>query len=311
MNYLAFDIEAANGYMPSSVCSVGIVIADEKFNIVHRENIWINPKTKYNLNGTRENVGIDLHLDKQLLDSSPDFAGVYDKIRSLLTNPSNVVLGHAVDADVRMLNAACARYHLPSIDFKFICSQLLYRLYKGEKEVKGLNKIAAEIGVEFCQHNSEDDAYVSMLTLKYLVNHSGLTTEQLLQKYHVRIGSNHNFEMIRPVSEDGQLSKRHVTRVAVNKIKKYLADIKPTSNEWSDKVFAVARSLELSQGDELQAVLFAIASKGGRYTSKLAKCNVYICADEPSPQDVLRERRVDELCEQGLAKRVNWREIAL
>ena len=74
MNYLAFDIEAANGYMPSSICSIGIVIADEQFHIIERKNIWINPKTKYNLNGTRQNVGIDLHLDKALLDRSPDFA---------------------------------------------------------------------------------------------------------------------------------------------------------------------------------------------------------------------------------------------
>ena len=73
MNYLAFDIEAANGYKLSSICSIGVVIADEQFNIISRENIWINPKTKYNLNGTRKNVGIDLHLDKKLLDSSPTF----------------------------------------------------------------------------------------------------------------------------------------------------------------------------------------------------------------------------------------------
>ena len=84
MKYLAFDIEAANGYQLSSICSIGIVIADERFDIISRENIWINPKTKYNLNGTRQNVGIDLHLDKKLLDSSPDFSQVYGKIKSLL-----------------------------------------------------------------------------------------------------------------------------------------------------------------------------------------------------------------------------------
>ena len=44
MKYLAFDIEAANGYQLSSICSIGIVVADEQFNIISRENIWINPK---------------------------------------------------------------------------------------------------------------------------------------------------------------------------------------------------------------------------------------------------------------------------
>ena len=188
MKYLAFDIEAANGYQLSSVCSIGVVIADEHFNVVSRQNFWINPKTKYNLNGTRSNVGIDLHLDKALLDSSPDFSQVYHRIRKLLTDKQYLVLGHAVDSDVRMLNAACTRYHLPSIDFDFVCSQLLYRLYRGEKDVKGLNKIANDLGVTFTQHNSEEDAYVSLLTLKFLVEDSGMTVDELLEKYHVRKG---------------------------------------------------------------------------------------------------------------------------
>ena len=127
MKYLAFDIEAANGYKPYSICSIGIVLADENFNVLKRTNIWINPKTSYNLNGTRKNVGIDLHLDKALLDASPDFSQVYSRIVSLLTDPDCLVVGHAVDSDVRMLNAACKRYRLPSIDFTFICSQLLYK----------------------------------------------------------------------------------------------------------------------------------------------------------------------------------------
>ena len=145
MKYLAFDIEAANGYQPSSICSIGIVIADTDFNILNRENIWINPRTKYNLNGTRKNIGIDLHLDKELLDNSPDFSQVYNKVRDLLTDTDTLVFGHAVDSDVRMLNAACERYKLPCIEFKFLCSQLLYRLHKGEKDVKALYKIAAEL----------------------------------------------------------------------------------------------------------------------------------------------------------------------
>ena len=208
MKYLAFDIEAANGYQLSSVCSIGVVIADEHFNVEYRDNIWINPKTKYNLNGTRDNVGIDLQLDKELLDRSPDFKEVYGKIKELLTDKQYLVLGHAVDSDVRMLNAACERYKLPSIDFEFICSQLLYKLYRGDKEVRGLDKIANELGITFHQHNSEEDAYVSLRTLKYLCEDSGLSVEELLRKYYVRKGSNVKFELTRPVSLVGQLSKK-------------------------------------------------------------------------------------------------------
>lgn len=302
MKYLAFDIEAANGYMPSSICSVGVVIADEHFNIISRENIWINPKTKYNLNGTRANVGIDLHLDKALLDASPDFSQVYSRIRALLTDPQYVVLGHAVDADVRMLNKACERYRLPSIDFDFICSQLLYKLYKGDKEVKGLGKIADDLEITFCQHNSEEDAYASMLTLKYLVESSGLSVEELLDKYHVRKGANRDFELTRPVSLEGQVSKKKVTQVAIERIKQYVSTVKKTSDEYNGKVFCLARSLELSDSETLYVLLKNVTERGGRYTAKLVKCNVYVTNDNPTQQDAMREKRVDELKELGLLK---------
>ena len=211
MKYLAFDIEAANGYKQYSICSIGIVIADTQFNILSRENVWINPKTKYNLNGTRKNVGIDLHLDKKLLDSSPDFSQVYDKIKALLTDEETVVIGHAVDSDVRMLNETCKHYRLPSINFNFVCSQLLYKMNKGEKEVKALNKIANELQLNYREHNSEDDAWMSLMTVKYLCEQTNQTLDQLLQQYQIRIGSNTNFEIVRPASLLEQVSKKSVT----------------------------------------------------------------------------------------------------
>lgn len=309
MKYLSFDIEAANGYKASSICSIGIVVADEQFNIISRQNVWINPKTKYNLNGTRKNVGIDLHLDKKLLDSSPDFSGVYEKIKSMLTNEQYLVVGHAVDADVRMLNATCERYGLPSIDFTFIDSQLLYRLYKGEKEVKALNKIADEMGVTFVQHNSEEDAYVTMITLKYLVEQSGLDVEELLAKYHVRKGSNVNFELTRPVSLDGQLSKKHLTQVAVDNIKEYALTVEIKSHLYKNKVFALARSIELEGGQLMHNLIGAIVSNGGRYTSKLAKCNVYVMPVVAIDQDNMRQKRVDELADMGLLVKITTDEL--
>ena len=200
MNYLAFDIEAANGYKPYSICSIGVVIADENLNIISQRNIWINPKTKYDLDGTRKNVGINLHLDTELINSSPDFSEIYDEISSLLTNPDYLVVGHAVESDVHMLNAACKHYNLPSINFRFICSQLLYRLDTQAKEVRGLDKIADELNITFNFHSSDEDARVSMLTLKYLTEKNKLNVNELIEKYNVRIGENNNFKLTRTVS---------------------------------------------------------------------------------------------------------------
>ena len=306
---MAFDIEAANGYQLSSICSIGIVIADEQFNILSRQNVWINPKTKYNLNGTRQNVGIDLHLDKKLLASSPDFKHVFDEICGLLTDGQYFVFGHSVDADVRMLNAACVRYKLPCINFRFADSQLLYKLYKGEKEVKSLHKIADEIGVEFVEHNSEEDAYATMLTMKYLACDSGLTPRQLMDKYRVRMGANCNFELTRPVSLDGQTSKRRVTQVAWDKIKKYAATVKKVGSKYRDVGFSLSRTLELSDSEILYKVIETVIKNGGRYATKLVKSKVYVYGEDTSEQDVSRERRVDELVRQGLITKISAKQF--
>ena len=295
--------------MPSSICSVGVVVADESFNVLSRRNIWINPKTKYNLNGTRENVGIDLHLDKALLDASPDFAEVYPELKRLLTAEDTLVLGHAVDADVRMLNAACDRYKLPGIDFRFVCSQLLYKMYRGDKDVKGLNKIAADIDVEFQQHNSEEDAYASMMTMKFLVGDSGLSVDELIDKYRIRFGTNVNKQLFRPVSLLGQVSKKQITQVAVQRIRDYCATMPKRDNAWGNKAFALARSLEQSDSHELWAVVTSIASHGAKYCSKLAKCNVYVATDKPTPTDVNRQVHVARMEEQGLLKVVSVADV--
>jgi len=299
MKYLAFDIEAANGYKPYSICSIGVVVADEKFNILHRTNIWINPKSAYNLNGTRKNVGIDLHLDKKLLDASPDFSEVYSEVKGLLTDPDALVVGHAVDSDVRMLNAACKRYNLPSINFKFMCSQLLYRLYKGEKEVKALSKIATELNVTYKEHNSEDDAWMSLMTLKYLTEDSGLSVAQLAEKYHVRSGSNVDFELVRPISLEGQISKKQQTQQAVDRICAFAKTVKVQNQDYKGKVFCLARSLELSDSDTLYALVKKIVECGGRYSPKLVKCNVFVKGEFSTKQDQMRFRRVEELRLQG------------
>lgn len=295
MKYLAFDIEAANGYKPYSICSIGIVVANENFDIIFRDNIWINPKTKYNLNGTRKNVGIDLHLDKKLLDSSPEFAQVYDTISSYLTDPDTLVVGHAVDSDVRMLNAACAKNKLPSINFNFLCTQLLYKLYKGEKDVKALCKIAQDIGLSFHEHNSEDDAWMSMQTLKYLVQQTQCDVAQLMEQYAIRIGNNSNFEMSRCVTINGQASNKKMTKQLLDNLRNIANTTQPTSTQLSGMVLAIARSIEILEHEFAIQLVQKVVEKGGKYTTKLAKCNTYVLPETPIHQDNMRQRRAEEL----------------
>lgn len=298
MKYLAFDIEAANGYNPASICSVGVVVADEKFNVLLKENLWINPRSKYNLNGTRPNVGIDLHLDKDLLDRSPDFSQRYEKIRAMLSDSDTLVIGHAVDSDVRMLNAACKKYRLPSINFKFICSQLLYKCYKGDKNVMGLDKIAAELGLHFRQHRSDEDALMSLLTLKFLCESQNKSVGQLMEKYRVRYGENRDFVITRPASLDGQESKKKLLREAVDKIKaaaETLKKQKPSGKALTGKTVAICRKTEFEGTDAWMPLLKTIIAEGGEYTAKVGRCDIYVAdgQGDADPRERYLKARLD------------------
>lgn len=287
MNYLAFDIEAANGYKQYSICSIGYVLADENFNVLKKENIWINPKCKYNLNGTRERVGIDLHLDPALLEASPDFSQVYDRVKTLLTDKNVRVVGHAVESDVIMLNKTCLHYKLPCINFEFICSQLLFRLFKKEKDVRALNKIAEEIGFCFKPHSSDEDALASLMTLKYLVNVTGKSVDELLKDYNVRVGVNRNFDMTRTVSLTGQLSKNKITKQAVAKIFDFITKnrLKPKTNLFKNQLFCLSRGIEAGDEELCQKIISCIYVNGGQYTAKACKCDWYLTGESDLSQN--------------------------
>ena len=303
MKYLAFDLEAANGYKLYSVCSFGYVLADENFNIIQKDNIWINPKCKYNLNGTRANVGIDLHLDKQLLDNSPDFLGVYDKIKNLLTDKDVCVIGHAVESDVNMLNKTCQHYDLPSIDYDFYCTQLFFRLYKNEKDVRSLEKIANEINITFKPHTADDDAYASLMTLKYLTQTTGKDVRQLAQEYKVRVGNNHNFIMTRTVCLESQVSKKHITKQALLEIINYITEghLKPTTKNLQGKLCCLSRQIELGDKQVWQSAIEFIYYHGGQYTTKPGKCDYYLTLDDNPPvgAEVTRNKYVDLSIQEG------------
>mgnify|MGYP004548742921 FL=1 len=299
MRYLAFDIEAANGYQPSSVCSVGFAIANESFTEMEKFNIWINPKTKYNLDGTRKNVGINLHLDKSLLRHSPDFKAAYPQIKALLTDPDTIVVGHAVESDVIMLNAACKRYRLPSIDFQYICTQLLFRLYKGENNVRGLDKIADEIGVTFEPHYSDEDAFVTLKTLQFLLSKFN-SLEEMLEKYAIRKGCNHNFERTPTVSLLGQIGRRQILRQAKGKIDAYLKTLhKAPKGILQGQCIALSRQIECGEFARVKSVLEAIYANGGEYTSRIGKCTMYLTAEPVGDTESNRRKYLERLQAEG------------
>ena len=78
-------------------------------------------------------------------------------------------MGHAVLNDVKYLNLETRRFRLPSFEFEFSDSQLMFMTHINDFSRQfGLEHIANELGVEFTPHRAADDAYATMRIVEAL-----------------------------------------------------------------------------------------------------------------------------------------------
>ena len=85
MKDLFFDIECADGGK-ATVCSFGYVIADMEFNIIRREDIVINPESRFALTDREGRPDVQLVYPIATFKRAPNFKHFYNKIKSLVEN---------------------------------------------------------------------------------------------------------------------------------------------------------------------------------------------------------------------------------
>lgn len=186
MKYVFFDIECANCFQGhGKICSFGYVITDEKFKILEKKDILMNPHSKFQLFGRKNRPGIVLGYDEKTFNSSPDFIHFYKRIRTLLTSKHTINFGFSVLSDASYIKSECARYAKEMFDYEFIDVQQIYTDFKGLTNPSSLIKCATEYGVTESQdvHKSDDDSYFTMRVLKGLCEETGLSVQELIEKY--------------------------------------------------------------------------------------------------------------------------------
>ncbi len=186
MEYIFFDIECANCFQGrGKICSFGYVITDEKFNIISKEDILVNPHSKFHLCGHGNHPGITLGYDEKTFKSSPDFNHHYGKIRELLTKPGRLIFGFSVMSDAGYIKSECERFKREIFDYSFIDVQRIFTDLKGLDNTPSLIKCAHEYGVLESQdvHRSDDDSYFTVRVLRGLCEETGLSPLELIEKY--------------------------------------------------------------------------------------------------------------------------------
>ncbi len=293
MKYVFFDIECACVYKHcAKICSFGYVVTDERFAVLEREDILMNPKGKFHLTDRKGGEGLVLPYEYEDFKKYPPFPAHYRRIKELLEGDV-LVMGHATLNDVNYLNLETKRYKLPSFRFEFHDTQFLYMNTERDfSKQSGLGAIAEELGVQFTPHRAVDDAYATMRVCEALCAREGVDVKGLIARYGVRGGRIADYKIVPPVSaglrqyiaeRDEQREARARAHDEFYRFVNKNMNRRKKGGSLEGKVFCFARDVELDVEVSVKLVS-VIFNSGGRYTSHPAECNVYIARGQGGPR---------------------------
>ena len=300
MEYIFFDIECANCFHGrGKICSFGYVITDEQFNVISKNDILVNPHSRFHLYGHGNHPGIVLGYDEKTFKSSPDFPKHYKKIRELLTKPGRLAFGFSVMSDAGYIKSECERYHKEIFDYKFIDIQRIFTDYKELENTPSLIKCAHEYGVSETQevHKSDDDSYFTMRVLKGLCEETGLSVSELIEKYpHCKCWCkngeiNSEFLKYKEELKSQKLTKMekltnsprsnwmHSREENAESFGKYVKRVfinKDTGSELFGKRVCISSLYEEYHFNEMMNIVSLLAKHGAKYTRHAYSCDYFV-----------------------------------
>lgn len=299
MNFIFFDIECACVSKNSAkICAFGYCLTDEKFNIIKKEDILINPQGGFRLTDRKGDKGLVLPYDYSGFKSCPTFPQVYPLISRLLTG-ENVVFGHSVMNDVKYLNLETERFSLPYLDFSFYDTQFIYMNKVSEFERQmGLGGIAEALGVSFTAHKAADDAYATMKIAEAISKSENKDLLSLIKDYKIIPGSTKEGKA---TDCDSSAREEYIKRAQTEREERqkkresfcrYVCGRHPKrlSSEFAGSVFSFDKRLE-EDSDVSKDYLRLIYESGGDYTFHSDKCKIYVFRDgDRSPKKKLAEQ---------------------
>ena len=184
--YLFFDIESIDR-KSRYTCTFGYVLTDEKFNIIDKDDILINPDVIEYDWYVLKNM---FYYTKEDAIDSPTFAGVFDRINALVDNDDIVVMGYAIANDLDYLRNDYDRLCLDISRLYGYDIQLFYKHLNQQINGMKLFSLAKSLGIDvtnYIEHKSDDDAAVSMLIAKYYCENMNITIDEFIDKYDILV----------------------------------------------------------------------------------------------------------------------------
>ena len=290
MDYLFFDVECANCFEGTGkLCEFGYVLTDDKFNILQKENILINPMARFDPYVIKKM----LNYTEQEYKSNPKFDTFYDKIISLITKKDRLVIGHTVGGDAKYIGSDCMRYKLDPPDFDHIDIVEIYKGLKEQKDAVSLAKMSEIFGIEVPEnvHCALVDAELTMLCAKAIAESNQATLSELIERYPRAKGRLENFKqeytrkrLLKKFTAD--LKRRGIKEMTgeqkslLNEFRRYVrSEGKPKRSPLYGKRVCISYNYEAYNFADMLKIVQLVANCGGKVIGRAQKCDVFVWFD--------------------------------
>ncbi|MCI8434541.1 MAG: hypothetical protein HFK10_01060 [Clostridia bacterium] len=276
-NIVSLDFELFNSYLYWSICWSGAVSADLGLRETARYTRLYNPVTR------RKNTGSKIKFPFTFddLKKEPTFGGAGRELFKLLEEDT-LVVGHAIDNDVRMIIEACHHYKLPMPTFDFLDTVVVYSAVTGTQEARSLSHLAEQFGFEFEAHDPTEDAAATLEVLRRLLQQADCGLADLEEKFGFHFGRLEKGMMRRCYIESvSHKALKHIENqnALFDTVVKFDGNVEPKPG-YNNRTFCFAGSLSADQ--DVSRVAERLLRAGGRITGCLhaADKTVTTCIDE-------------------------------
>lgn len=233
---LFVDTESSNCFNDVyKMCEYGHYMTDVRFNEIRngRKDILMNPGRdgKFNLVGRKGHRDLILAHTHGEYMRSPRFDEFHNDISFYLRQQSALVFMWASENDIQALLDQCFRYRMTCPSFvSYDVQKIFMKEFPDFKGIPSLEKAAAFLGLSIegiTQHRPDEDAYITMMILKAIVERTGKVVMELIHDCPAC-----QCESIR---EYKSMKRRHkenaIRRAEINKRKAELAPYHEELNE--------------------------------------------------------------------------------
>ena len=284
MDYLFFDIECASGRDGAKVCEFGYVLVDEKFNVLQKENVLIDPDCEF------ETIILHKFLNHKESEyrACPKFDFQYEKIKGLMLRENTLVVGHSVKGDVEYVGDDCIRYGLPAINCEFVDVGDLVMGDLGQTQPLNLQKMCYEYQIRIGDklHSADVDAYLTMLVAKKLCEKHDTDLLSLANKFPLCYGIERDYEnKMRRKSLVGDFLEeckhcgiftKMTDRLLIKEYQKTIEQNANADAPFCNLVFSVSENFENCCPKTLFNLIRLIYQNGGKVVKSPACADVFI-----------------------------------